>query len=336
MRAFPERRFRSRAGFKIAELMVAVGIFVLGGGIAYPLLIGDIGLYARNFSLNKSNNSLRFSLERLKQDIDMSIAPPWLVDYRVSGSAGVLTPKLATDASANGILLWVNLGPAYDMQGSGQNGTGSVPVTNTITLNRQASAPMPQINDRLVIMSPTPYSDGMPETVTMDTKTVQKPGRSIKAVNGQTSGTVADSTATSVTVKLDLSNTALPATITGPQSVYVVREVAYVAYTLNDAAGNPVERRLIRYANTADMTKGELLIRDVDPSPLEVDAATNAVIQPFNYYGGRTSLSALSINLPVRAIDYANAVTARQASASSEFNVYLRSNPQMAVKTAVQ
>ena len=327
MRAIFERHLRSRAGFKIAELMVAISIFVVGGGIAYPLLVGDIGLYARNFSLNKSNNSLRFSLERLKQDIDMSIAPPWLVDYRVSGSTGVLTPKLATDSSASGILLWVNLGPAYDMRGSGTNGTGSVPVTNAITLDCQAGAPVPQVNDRLVILSPTPNTAGMPDNVTMDTKAIQKPGRAIRSVA---------STGTGFTVTLDLSSTALPTPITGPQSVYVVREVAYVINTLNDKSGNPVERQLIRYAKTSDMTKGELLIRDVDPAPLEVDSITNAVIQPFNYYGGRSSLSALSIHLPVRAIDYANVITARQPTASSEFNVYLHSSPQMAVKTAVQ
>ena len=44
---------------------------------------------------------------------------------------------------------------------------------------------------------------------------------------------------------------------------------------------------------------------------------------------GRGNLSPLSINLPVRALDYANAITARQASSgSSEFNVYLRSSSQ--------
>ena len=55
--------------------MIAVAIFVLGGGIAYPLLIGDLSLYVRNFSLNKSDNSLRYSLQKLKMDTRTAHVP---------------------------------------------------------------------------------------------------------------------------------------------------------------------------------------------------------------------------------------------------------------------
>ena len=330
------RRLHSRAGYKIAELMVAVGIFVLGGGVAYPLLVGDLALSARNLSINKSNNSLLYSLERLKHDIDLSIEPPVLVNYTVSGNTGVLQPQPDTVKSANGILLWVNLGSAYEMEGSlGASATAfsTVPVTGTITLKRNTTptnAPMPQVGDRLVILAPTPFSSGMPETVNMNGNTVQKPGRRIMSVNGATSNPVADTASPTLTVTLDLSNTALPANITGPQSVYVVREVVYAVSTLTDTANNPVESRLIRYASTANMTSGLTLIRDVDPAPPQIDANTGVAVQPFNYYG--VPHGALSINLPVRAIDYANAITNRQSSASSEFNVSLLSSPQMANK----
>ena len=347
MRTTPGRRFRSRAGFKLVELMVALGIFVLGGGVAYPLLIGDVSLYARNFSLNKSDNSLRYSLQKLKQDIDMSIEPPTLVNYSLSGTTGVLTPQSSSTVSAQGILLWVSLGPSYDMQGtSGTNTT--VPVTGAITLNRRVntvasasdpfpSSAMPQIGDRLIILSPGPYTTGMAEVVNMNGVTINKPGRRINNVNGTTSGQITENGATSITVRLDLSNTSLPTTITGPQSVYVAREVAYVVYTINDSAGNPIERRLIRYPSTNDMTNGVVLIRDLDPAPLEIDTNPGAtgVIQAFNYYGtppGRGPLTPLSINLPIRALDYANVVTSGRSPASSEFNLYLRSSPQMGVK----
>ena len=76
------------------------------------------------------------------------------------------------------------------------------------------------------------------------------------------------------------------------------------------------------------MTNAQVIIRDIDPVPVD----NNTVIKPFNFYGGRSSSSLLSIDLPVRAIDYANAITTRQASASSEFNVDLRSSPRMGVK----
>ena len=47
--------------------MVAVGVFAIGAPSPIRCSSGDINLYARNFSLNKSNNSLRYSLQMLKQ-----------------------------------------------------------------------------------------------------------------------------------------------------------------------------------------------------------------------------------------------------------------------------
>ncbi len=341
MRVSFVRRCSREAGFKLVELMIAVAVFVIGGGVAYPLLIGDLALYVRNFSLNKSDNSLRYSLQRLKKDIDMAIEPPWLANYSVSGAAGVLTPQ-ASATSAQGILLWVNLGPSYDLQPTSATNS-SVPVTGTMTLNRRVntvgptdpfpSSPMPQIGDRLIIQSPGVYSTGMPETVTMNGASILKPGRRINFVNNQITNPVSDNNASSITIKVD-NAASLPTTITGPQSVYIVREMAYVVKTINDGSGNPIERQLLCYPTTNDMTKSVLLIRDVDPTPMEIDPNTGAVIQPFNYYGagGRGLQSPLSLNLPVRAIDYANAITTRQAAVSSEFNVYLRSSPQMGGK----
>ena len=330
----------------MAELMMAMGIFVLGGGIAYPLLVGDVSLYARNFSLNKSHNSLRYSLQMLKNDIDMAIEPPMLVSYRVSGTTGILKALPAATVSAQGILMYVNLGPAYDMQPTAGTGTGGpIAPAGDIKLTRHIysatdpvpTSPMPQIGDRLIIMSPAPLATGMPETVSMDGVTVSKPGRRITSVNGVTSGIVPDNGSATITIRIDLSTTALPSPINGDKSVYIARETAYVVNTVNDAGGNPVEGQLLRFATTANMTVPQPLIRDLDPVPQEIDATTNAVIQPFNYYTGRGTLSPLSINLPVRALDYANAVASRNVAAgttnvSSEFNVFLRSNPQMGVK----
>lgn len=314
--------------------MMAVGILIVGLGIAYPLFMGDFNLYTRNFSLNKSNNSLRSSLQKLKSDIDMSIEPPWLVNYSVSGSTGVLTPQASTVTSAQGILLWVNLGQAFDMiPTAGPNTGGTVTPSTGIKVRYAASAAttltaMPQIGDRLIIMSPAPYTAGMFETVTMNGATIQKPGRKLTSVTKNGDGTL--------TLGLDLTNP-LPAGILGDQTVYVVREVAYVANTLLSGT-TPVERQLVRYATTAAMNVPDVLIRDLDPDPQETDSNTGATIQPFNYYGKRGTLSPLNVCLPIRALDFARSLAERNlggaqpGTSATEFNVYLRSNTQLGIR----
>ena len=331
MRRYPLPLIVRRAAFTFTEMMMAVGVFAIGSAIVYPLLVGDMGLYARNFSINKSNNSLRFSLQKFKNDIDMAIEPPLLMSYRVSGSTGILKPLGASTVSGQALMIWVNLGPAYDMVPTAGSGTGgTVNPAAGITLRCASTLPAVQVGDRLVIESPAPYSTGMPETVVMDGVSVQKPGRRITAVTINSS--------TSITVALDLSNTPLPSGITGDKTAYIAREVAYVAYTINDSAGNPTERQLIYYPTTNNMTAPKLLVRDLDPTPQEIDANTGAVVQPFNYYGGRGNLSPLSVVLPIRAVDYAHALNDRNLGAattntsSTEFDVYLRSAPQMGIK----
>ena len=271
----------------------------------------------------------------LKNDIDMAIEPPRLMNYSVSGSTGVLTPSTANSSQA--ILIWVNLGPAYDLVPNSGAGTGgTVNTSSSITLRRSSSSPTVQVGDRLVIMNPAPYSPsdtaslGMREYVTMNGVSIQKPGRRIASISS--------STATSLVVQLDLSNTALPSGITGDKSVYIVREVAYAAYTVNDTLGNPVEQRLLYYPTTSFMTNPKILVRDLDPTPQETDPNTNATVQPFNYYGGLTNLSALNVILPIRAVDYARALNDRNLGAattntsSTEFDVYLRSSPLVGIK----
>jgi prepilin-type N-terminal cleavage/methylation domain-containing protein len=323
------RRSR-RAAFTLVEMMCAVAIFAVGGSIVYPLLSGDMDLYARNFSINKSNNSLRYSLQMLRRDIDMGIEPPVLMGYTSSGSTGVLSALSSTAVSAQAVLIWVNLGPAYDLiptAGAGTGGTIS-PATG-VNLRRASASPAVQIGDRLIILSPSPYSTGMPDAKATCGAVMQAPGRRITGIT--------TSTATALSVTLDLT-TSLPSGITGDQTAYIVREVAYVAKTINDSSGNPAERDLIYYPTTSNMSSSQVLVRDLDPLPQEIDPNTSATIQPFNFYGGRGSLSPLSVSLPVRAFDYAHALndrnlgTAKTNTSSTEFDVYLRSATQLGVK----
>ena len=318
----PSSRPSRLAAFTLTELMVAIAIFAIGGGIVYPLLSGDIQLYARNFSINKSDNSLRYSLQMLKRDINMGIEPPQLMTYTSSGNTGTLTAASSTAVSAQAIIIWVNLGPAYEL-------SATVTPASGITLTRAAATPTVQVGDRLVIENPAPYSTGMPDGKATCGAVMQAPGRRITGIS--------NSSATSLTVSLDLT-TALPSGIAGSQSAYIVREVAYVANTINNASGSPVERDLIYYPTTANMSSSRQLVRDLDPLPQEIDPNTNATIQPFNFYGGRGSLSPLTVCLPIRALDYAHALNDRNLGSAAtntsgtEFDVYLRSTTQMGVK----
>ena len=329
-------RYSRRAAFTLTELMVAVAIFAIGGAIVYPLLSGDIQLYARNFSINKSDNSLRYSLQTLKRDINMGIEAPRLMDYTSSGGTGTLTASATSATSSQAIIIWVNLGSAYELMPTPTAGTTISPASG-VTLTRAAPAstatggatPTVQVGDRLVIENPTPYTLNMPDAKATCGAAMQAPGRRITAISNVTP--------TSLTVSLDLT-TPLPTGIPGNQSAYIVREVAY-AVTPVGPTGNPVERDLIYYPTTANMSSPRLLVRDLDPTPQEIDANTNAVIQPFNYYKTRASNSALNVCLPIRALDYAKALNDRNLGAATtntsatEFDVYLRSTTQMAVKT---
>ena len=321
--------YSRRAAFTLVELMVAVAIFAVGGSIVYPLLSGDIQLYARNFSINKSDNSLRYSLQMLKRDINMGIEPPQLMSYTSSGSTGTFTAVTSSTVSAQAILIWVNLGRAYELvPTSGSGPTATITPSTGVTLTRASATPTVQVGDRLVIEDPTPYGTGMPDAKATCGAVMQAPGRRITAIS--------NATATSLSVSLDLT-TPLPSGILGNQSAYIVREVAYAVTTLGPAS-NPVERDLIYYPTTANLSSSRLLVRDLDPLPQEIDPNTNATIQPFNFYGGRGALSPLSVCLPIRALDYAHALNDRNLGAATtntsatEFDVYLRSATQMAIK----
>ena len=338
MRSFLPRYSR-RVAFTLAELMIAVAIFAVGGAIVYPLLSGDMQLYARNFSINKSDNSLRYSLQMLKRDINMGIEAPRLMDYTSNAGIGTLAASGST-TSAQAIIVWVNLGPAYELVPTSTTGTTpTITPANGVTLTRAATSaigePTPplQIGDRLVIENPFPYATNMPDAKATCGAVMQAPGAPGRRITA-----ISNATSTSITVNLDLT-TPLPSGIPGNQTAYIVREVAYVVTALGPT-NNPTEADLVYYPTTANMRSSRLLVRDLDPSPQEIDFHTNATIRPFNLYSKlpRSGSSPLSVCLPIRAVDYAYALNDRNLggaatnTSATEFDVYLRSATQMTIK----
>lgn len=349
---FPPSSPNRRHAFTLLELLVTMGVLVLGGSIVYPFLTGDLGLYTRNFSINKSNNSLRHSLQTLKRDIDMSIEPPLLVTATID-SKGVATLAPVTGAvplSAQAILTYVNYGSAYQLQPA-SSASPPVPTvidpTKAITINRyvptasdpySVASPLPKVGDRILFMSPSPYAAGMSENVNLSTgkpvtaavagTTVVKPGRLITAVTG---------TGSQFTVTLDqtnvLKNSAGTSLIKDANSVYFFRESVYAVRVIS-----PSESQLVFYASASNLTNPKLIIRDLDPTPQETDAITGKTIAPFNYYSRGGNSYPLSVNLPIRALDWANSISARNLgtkttdTSSAQFNLYLRSSTMMKIK----
>ena len=292
----------------------------------------------------------------------MAVEPPFLMSYSVSGGTASFTPLATNATSAQALLVWVNLGPSYEMLPGGSTAKAGVYVapapiapSTGVVLNRhvvdtsnprEGYAPLPQVGDRLLFLSPAMYSTGMPDTPTSGAPagTITKPGRRITAVTAVGGGNLDpdDRTTAQFMVQLDLTNP-LPTsngkcTVTGPNSVYILREVAYAINVINGADGVPTECQLLRYPSTVDLTHPQVLIRDLDPLPQEIDANTGATIQPFNYYGGRGALSALNVNLPIRALDYAHNIGDRnlavnQKVGTSTAELILRSNPTMSIKS---
>ena len=88
----------------------------------------------------------------------MAVEPPTLMSYSGTTSSGTLTPLASTTVSAQAIMLWVNLGPAYDLQPAG----GTLTPSSGVILKRHIasgsdptpSSVVPQVGDRLLIMGP--------------------------------------------------------------------------------------------------------------------------------------------------------------------------------------
>ena len=351
-----------RNAFTLLELLVSLGVLTLGGAIVYPFLSGDLGLYTRNFSINKSNNSLRHSLQSLKRDLDMSIEPPLLVTATIDakGTATLAPQTVVTPQYAQAILAYVNYGPAYQLQPA-STAVPPVPTlinaTKAITINRYVAtaanlaadpfavtSPLPSVGDRILFMSPGPYSAGMSENVDLTTgkpvtaasaNTVVKPGRLITAVNPVVGS---GSPPTQFTVTLDQTNglkdtTSGVSLVKDNNSVYFFRESVYAVRAVN--AG---ESQLVYYASVSNLTKPKLIIRDLDPNPQEIDAVSGKAIAPFNYYARAGNTYPLSVNLPVRALDWASSIGDRNLggkaadTSSAEFNLYLRSSTLMKIK----
>ena len=101
-----------RRGFTLAEVMVAVSCFAVGGTMIFVLLNSAMTLYAKNMSVNTAHQDTRRAVNRLLRDIHASVSVPQLIDgINADGSFQVHTSN--TTAAAGVAFQLVSLGPTY-------------------------------------------------------------------------------------------------------------------------------------------------------------------------------------------------------------------------------
>jgi len=158
------RRFDSQFGFTLVEMLVATTVAAAVGGFALAYLhVGTI-LFAKNVTVNYSNNSLRWSVDEAIDRVQSSAIIPVLID--TTGTAAI------TSTSA-GIYYDRLLGDMYVV--TNPSGTGLAATANSATLtystNQYASPPVPQAGDVVLFNGASSGMRPMVSTASMGSTT---------------------------------------------------------------------------------------------------------------------------------------------------------------------
>jgi len=149
-----KRSARKRA-FTLIEASIAIGCLTLVGSLCYYLLQAGTTLYAKGFSLNVSNLSLRYALDKMNIELSEATATPELIN--IVSSSGSTNGNILSNASspAAGVRFDKYLGEHYVIVNPG--GTAGTGLSNATSFQVQistaalASPPVPQPNDVLLL-----------------------------------------------------------------------------------------------------------------------------------------------------------------------------------------
>jgi hypothetical protein len=98
-----------RAGFTIAEMMMAVLCFALCGAMIFALLNSGMILYAKNMSVNTAHEDTRRAVNRMLRDIHASVSVPQLIDgFNADGSLQVHTSNTTAAAGVSFQLVYID------------------------------------------------------------------------------------------------------------------------------------------------------------------------------------------------------------------------------------
>lgn len=264
----------------LVELMVATsaGLVVLLG-VAYFMTSSSL-LFAKNISTNLSHNSLRFSLDKMVQAVNVANGSVTLVT--TAGAA------VSNGTAAAGIVFDQFLGSPYVVTHPGGSGFSSSATSLSITrsTNASASPPLPQAGDVLLL------SDE--EATRLKVQSV-------------TAGAI-DATTLRQTISVTLQNgigTALSWDASTLKTATLVRKVAFVVMP-NGA------RNELRYYNTAEAIANfsTSTTYSVVTNNIGVDSS-DATPFTLTTVNGRDMISMV---LRVRAGQYANRLSTREAN----------------------
>ena len=247
-------------------------------------------LRAQLSRINKSDNSLRLQPAKAQaghRHVHRAALARELPRDRHDGRAQVAPQSTAT-VSAQGILLWVSLGPAYDMQPTSGTNTARYPspAHDHPQPPRQPGGfsrrPVPEL---ALAPARRPPGHHVARTLHHRDARERQHGRRHALANragasrrstASPAARISDTGATSFTVNLDLSNTR-PAHYDHRTAKRVHRARGRLRrLTRSTTPGaTPSSGSWSTIASTNNMSNaGQVLIRDVDPSPLELDPNT--------------------------------------------------------------
>lgn len=114
---------RLNAGYTVAEMMVAMGVFGLLGGIFFAVLNSGMVLFAKNAAVNSAHEETRQGINRLTRDIHASISVPQLRDASFAVTSAQPPPAAApapTPIYSSGVSFQnIGGGPYYIWQDPG-------------------------------------------------------------------------------------------------------------------------------------------------------------------------------------------------------------------------
>lgn len=296
-----------RAAATLIEMMVAVALAAVLGGIGYRVANAGMLGFVKNFSLNQSAEKSRTSLNTVIRKLEMAIDEPELVNF----SGTQLTAASTTYANS---IRFHRLRPAYyKITGPVSTTTGGISytsaTTSTITVQfystsaANAAAAPPAAGDRLFFLYP---NDMPPETITTGTSPGAKQARGISAVT--IAGNVATLTLTSAISEAVLCN----------NPCYIATESAFITRVV----GTRRELHFLNSTASLALNSNTLVTRDLDASPTGTDSS-GATVLAFRIVTISNADKRVQVDLPMRVMDYQATLARRKPT--DEFTSFMRS-----------
>ena len=283
-----------RQAFTLMEIMVGAAISSILAVAIFALMNAGMILSAKNLSLNLTSNSMRTTLDRVEQIVQMADTMPQLIN--TSGT-------VVANGPAAGIVFDLAVGSPYVISLTG----GIIPSTSTsLTLSRSTHA----------VASPPAPSPG--DIIRIATQATLRP-RVSSVVSGAVDGQMRQPFTTNLTAALGTTVTPIAATVV---SARLVRNVAFMVMP---AGGKPELRYYPAFDTTVnynDPTKYTVITDQIGT------AAADAT--PFSLVD-YDSKSYVSFSLRVRA---SNADRGMRGQQLGDYNTFTRTEALIRPKIA--